>query len=304
MFVEQGINSENKFWKYIIGSIFIIGASFLGQMPMLVVLLFETATKGKKYPTTDAELLHFFEPNLNLFLLLIPFVFALGGIYFVVRFLHRQTLLSVITARKKMDWKRVGYSFCIWSIFTIISTLVTCYLYPSDFKLNFQPVSFLILVVIALLLVPIQTSVEELFFRGYLMQGFANLFRNKWLPLLVTSGIFGLMHFSNPEVVKMGNIIMIYYVGTGLLLGVMTLMDDGMELALGFHAANNLIGALLVTSDWSAFQTYSVFIDVSEPEAGLDIILPVVVVYPLLLIIFGVKYNWSGWKDKLTGTVV
>jgi hypothetical protein len=25
-------------------------------------------------------------------------------------------------------------------------------------------------------------------------------------------------------------------------------MDDGLELALGFHAANNLIGALLVTS--------------------------------------------------------
>jgi hypothetical protein len=75
-------------------------------------------------------------------------------------------------------------------------------------------------------------------------------------------------------------------------------------LALGFHAANNLIGALLVTSDWSAFQTYSIFKDVSEPEAGLDIIFPVVVIYPLLLIIFGLKYNWSGWKEKLTGSIV
>jgi hypothetical protein len=45
-------------------------------------------------------------------------------------------------------------------------------------------------------------------------------------------------------------------------------MDEGMELALGFHAANNLVG-LLVTSDWSAFQTHSIFKDVSEPEAGL-----------------------------------
>jgi len=179
-----------------------------------------------------------------------------------------------------------------------------CYLNPADFKFNFQPIPFLILVVISTLLVPIQTSVEELIFRGYLMQGFANLFKNKWLPLLLTSSIFGLMHFANPEVGKMGNIIMVYYIGTGLLLGVITLMDDGLELAFGFHAANNLIGALLVTSDWSAFQTYSIFKDVSEPEAGLDIILPVVVIYPLLLIIFGVKYNWTGWREKLTGTVV
>ena len=76
-------------------------------------------------------------------------------------------------------------------------------------------------------------------------------------------------------------------------------MDDGMELALGFHAANNLIGALLVTSDWSAFQTYSIFKDVSEPEAGLDIIFPVVVIYPLLLIIFGYKIQLV-WLERKT----
>jgi hypothetical protein len=45
-------------------------------------------------------------------------------------------------------------------------------------------------------------------------------------------------------------------------------MDEGMELALGFHAANNLVGALLINSDWSAFQTNSIFKDISEPSAG------------------------------------
>lgn len=195
------------------------------------------------------------------------------------------------------------FSFSIWSVFSIITTLATYYLNPSDFEINFQPIPFLILFIIASLLVPIQTTVEELIFRGYLMQGFANLSKNKWLPLLLTSSIFGLLHLSNPEVSKLGNIMMVYYIGTGLLLGIMTLMDDGMELALGFHAANNLIGALLVTSDWSALQTYSIFKDVSEPEAGFDIIFPVIVIYPLLLFIFGYKYKWSDWVKKLTGSI-
>lgn len=304
MFLKQGIDENNKFWKYLLGSIFIIGASFLGQLPMLGAILFQTMFKGEIYPSNDSELMHFFEPNLNLFLLLISFVFALAGIYFVVRFLHHQTLISIVTARKKMDWKRVLFSFVIWSLFTIVSTMVMLYLNPADFKINFQLIPFLILVIIATLLVPIQTSVEELVFRGYLMQGFANLSMNKWFPLFMTSSIFGLMHLFNPEVSKLGNIIMVYYIGTGFLLGIMTLMDNGMELALGFHAANNLIGALLVTSDWSAFQTYSIFKDVSEPEAGLDIILPVMVIYPILLLIFGNKYNWSNWKEKLMGTIV
>jgi hypothetical protein len=101
----------------------------------------------------------------------------------------------------------------------------------------------------------------------------------------------------------MGYIIMVYYIGTGLFLGIITLMDDGMELALGFHAANNLVGALLVTSDWSVFQTHSIFKDMSDPSAGADVILPVVIVYPILLFIFSKKYKWTNWKEKLTGKI-
>jgi len=303
MFIEQGIKSENKFWKYILGSILIIIASFLGQAPLLVALYYDTLVKGKPYPSSNDDIMRFFEPNLTLFLILISFVFVLLGIFFVVRYLHNQTMLSITTARAKIDWKRVFFSFSIWAIFTIVSTLAFYLSNPTDFVVNFKPISFAILVVIGTILIPIQTSTEEYIFRGYLMQGFANLAKNKWFPLIMTSVIFGAMHISNPEVSKMGNIIMVYYIGTGLLLGIITLMDEGMELALGFHAANNLVSALLITSDWSAFQTHSIFKDISQPSAGLDVILPVVVIYPILLFIFSRKYNWTDWKEKLTGKI-
>jgi membrane protease YdiL (CAAX protease family) len=77
------------------------------------------------------------------------------------------------------------------------------------------------------------------------MQGFANLARDKWFPLLMTSVIFGGMHIFNPEVSKIGYIILVYYI-EHRIVGIVTLMDEGMELALGFHAANNLVGALLI----------------------------------------------------------
>jgi len=80
-------------------------------------------------------------------------------------------------------------------------------------------------------------------------------------------------------------------------------MDDGMELSLGFHAANNLVGALLVTSDWSVFQTNSVLRDISTPSAGYEVILPVFLIFPILLYIFSKKYNWTNWKEKLTGNI-
>lgn len=302
MFLEQGIKPENVFWKYLIGSVFIITASFIGQIPFTLAIYFNYNGKGA-FPTDNDAALKMLEPNLTLFLVMISFVFAFAGVWFVVKYLHHQTLLSVTTSRRKVDWSRILFSFVLWSFFSILSFLFVYLQSPENFVWNFKLIPFLILVLMGTILIPIQTSTEEYVFRGYLMQGFANLAQNKWFPLMMTSLIFGSMHWFNPEVTKMGNIIMIYYIGTGLFLGVITLMDEGMELALGFHAANNLIGALLVTSDWSVFQTNSIFKDMSQPSAGFDVILPVVVVYPILLFIYSKKYNWTNWKERLTGKI-
>lgn len=303
MFLEQGIKPENKFWKYLLGSLLIFVASFVGQIPLSAVVLFETFFNKKPYPKNDEILMKMFEPNLTLFLIMISFVFALTGVYYVVTKLHNQSFLSVTTSRKKIDVKRILFSFLLWAGVSILSFLYVYFKSPENFIWNFKLIPFLILVLIGTILIPIQTNTEEYVFRGYLMQGFANLAKNKWFPLLMTSLIFGSMHWFNPEVTKMGNIIMIYYIGTGLFLGIITLMDEGIELALGFHAANNLVGALLITSDWSVFQTHSLFIDKSEPSAGFDVILPVVIIYPILLFIFSKKYNWNNWKAKLTGDI-
>ena len=222
---------------------------------------------------------------------------------FWVKFIHGQSIRSLTTSRKKVDWKRIFFSFTVWGIFTIFTTLLLYFLSPESFVVNFDPIQFFPFLIIAILLIPLQTSFEEYFFRGYLLQGLGVLTKSRLVPLIITSITFGLMHIANPEVGKLGPVIMIYYIGTGFFLGIITLMDEGLELALGFHAANNLIGALLVTADWTAFQTHSVFKDVAEPSAGFDVLFPVLVIFPILLFIFGRKYKWTNWKEKLTGRV-
>lgn len=378
MYLENAISPKNKFWKYIVGSIIIIFASFIGQIPLGIALIFKSFNSKKGFPTDEAQLMKMLNGNLTLFLMLFSFAVALLAIYLVVKHLHNQRFLTLTTSRNSVDWKRIFFSFGVWAVFTIISVAIGYFSEPENFVINFKPVPFLILLVISLIMIPIQTSTEEYVFRGYLMQGFAvgslkkkfmigvfytflfipiyiifetiiniqltsvlypfaqvilfflslslivlidfiltklNFFetdfyskihqksKNKLIPLLTTSVIFGLLHIANPEVQKMGAITMVYYIGTGLLLGIMTLMDDGMELALGFHAANNLISALLITSDWTAFQTDSILKDKSTPSAGFEIILPVFIVFPLILFIFSKKYNWSNWKEKLFGKI-
>ena len=302
MFIEQGIKKSNEFWKYILGSILIIAASTLGQIPLGMAVAFKSLKSGK-IPTDTNTAINLLDSNLSLFLIMLSFVFGFIGLVFVVKYFHKQTLLEVTTSRKKVDWSRIFFSFGLWALFSIVTTLITYYANPGELVWNFKPVPFAILFVIATLLIPIQTSTEEYVFRGYLMQGFANLAKNKWFPLVMTSVIFGSMHILNPEVGKLGYVVLVYYIGTGLFLGILTLMDEGMELSLGFHAANNLITALLVTSDWTALRTNSIFKDTSTPGGMMEIFIPVLVIYPILLFIFSKKYQWTNWKEKLTGNI-
>jgi membrane protease YdiL (CAAX protease family) len=233
------------------------------------------------------------------------FVFAAISLYLVIKYYHKQTILSVTTSRSKVDFNRIYFSFVVWAIISIGTVLYTYQLTDTTLTLQFQPEKFAILFLIAIFMIPIQTSTEEYLFRGYLMQGFAGLAKNKWFPLVMTSLIFGLLHAANPEVEKMGYFVLVYYIGTGLFLGIITLMDDGIELALGFHAANNLIGALLVTSEHSVFQTYAIFKDNSVPIADFQsVILPVFIIFPILIFVFSKKYKWTNWKEKLTGKIV
>jgi len=282
---------------FLLGSFIVIIFNVIGQLPLTFVIIQERV--GEISSQDPMDLLRNIDKNLQLFLLLIPFAAGFIGLWLVLKKLHLRPLLSIVTARKAIDWRRIFFAFLVWTLVTVLLVVGDYFISPESYEWNFTLSKFAILFIIAVLFIPIQTSLEEFIFRGYLMQGFSGLFKNSWVPLLMTSLIFGYLHLFNPEVEKLGYGILVYYIGTGLFLGIMTIMDDGIELALGFHAANNLTTALLVTSSWTAFQTESVLIDISEPSLGPELILSLLLFYPLLLLLMSYKYGWSNWKSKL-----
>ena len=306
MYIAQAFKIKHDYWRYLIGIFVIFTFSQLGSIPLLVIAGKKIVNEGGSiFDLEDPTILmSVLESNYSLFLMLLSFAIGMLGIYLVVKYIHNQPFTELTTARKKIDWGRIWFGFGLIFIISIITTVLDYYGNPEEFEIQFQLKPFIVLAIIAIIMIPIQTSFEEYLFRGYLMQGIGVAVGNKWLPLLITSLVFGGLHFFNPEVEKMGNIVMIYYIGTGLFLGIITLMDEGMELALGFHAATNLSISLLVTSDWTVFQTHSILKDLSEPSAGIEAVLPVFVIYPILLYIMAKKYKWTNWNEKLFGKVI
>ncbi len=296
MYIEQGYKGNIGLWKY-----FVIPLCFIGFMGLNYIA---TVTSPVSVEDAMQQMITQLGSNLVLIMLLAPLAVGLFVVLGWTYLVHQQSITSLTTSRKKIDWGRILFAFALWGGLTILLTAIDIYFSPDDYVFNFNMGKFIPLAIIAILLIPLQTSFEEYLFRAHMMQGLGLLAKNRWVPLIVTSVLFGLMHIANPEVEKLGLGIMIYYIGTGFFLGILTLMDEGLELALGFHAANNLITALLVTADWTAFQTDSIYRDISEPIIGWDVLIPVFVVFPILLFLFGRKYGWKNWKEKLFGKVL
>ena len=298
MFIEQVYKGNNVWWRVLITSALTTG---IFVMNLVVFLFLSKDDMDKTY-----DIMKDFSKNVSLFLNLLPFMFFLVLLFFLVHFLHERTILTLTTARKKIDFKRILFSFSLIVLISLISFFISFSNNDSGIVWNFNLLNFSIMLIISLVMLPFQIGFEEYLFRGYLMQQIGFLFKNRWVPLLATSFLFGIFHSANPEVAEMGYGVMIFYIGTGLLLGVMSLMDDGLELALGFHFGNNLIAATLVTSEFSALQTHAIFRYTEVQDSNdilIEMILSILISYPILLFILSKKYGWTNWKEKLTGNL-
>ena len=301
MFIDKLTFRKKHFGYYLLGSFIIIVFNQIGTIPLIFSLPSDIILEPDSNPMDIIKLL---PSNLRFFLLMIPSLITVPGIWLVVVKLHELSFKTIVTRRKKIDYNKIIFSFLVWAAVVTTFFIIGYFITPENYELNFKLKEFLILFVIAILLVPVQTTVEELVFRGYLMQGFGGLFNSRLLALFFTSIIFGLLHLANPEVAALGNLILIQYLGYGFTLGIMTLMDDGLELAIGSHAANNLVIILLATSSWTVVETESIFRDLTDPEMITPAYLLVpLIIFPIILYVFARKYSWKDWYGKLVSRI-
>lgn len=298
MFIEQAYKGNNAWWRVLITIVLTTGI-FVGNAVAYFMM-------SKEQLEAAYEKMNEIPNYWSLIINLMPFVFLLGLLFYLVTNLHKRNVLSLTTSRKKIDYKKFFYSLKLVFFLNVVVFAISYAIDSSMILWNFNPAKFAVLFVTSLLFFPFQIGLEEYLFRGYLMQQIGIMVKNRWFPLVFTSVVFGLFHSVNPEVAKMGYGVMIFYIGTGFLLGIMTLMDESIELALGFHLGNNLMAALLITSDFTALKTDAIFkyTGVEDPVDMLnEMIVSILIVYPIILYIFAKRYHWINWTQKLTGKI-
>jgi len=262
--LESTFKGRNSFWRYVVmvASVFIV-SNTIGGIPIIISFALKASdpgTMGRIAANPNDISVLGLSSNVAFLMMMFPFIAGLAAFILLVKPLNNRSFKMTINGTEKIRWKRFFISAFVWLILSSLYLFFYVKFDPSNFKINNQTISLLILSILTVVFIPFQAAFEEVLFRGYLMQGFAALLRNRWFPIVLTSILFGLMHSLNPEVKAFGFFTMIpQYIVFGLIFGIITVLDDGIEATMGAHAANNIFLCIMVTSGSSALQTPALY---------------------------------------------
>lgn len=298
-FIKDSYQGKNGIGRWIIMLIVLLLATqIVGAIPFGIVIGYKIA-RGQAItpnPENSMDLSGYgLSENTALLLMIIPFAVGLLSIFMLMKPIHARSIRSVLTGAKKFRWARFLWAAGVWFALLAGITAITIQLGLQDVELQFNPSAFFSLILISLLFIPLQAGFEEVIFRGYLMQGFAQMAKNRWVALLITALLFGGLHYFNPEVKAHGAAItMPQYIWFGLFFGICTLMDDGLEIAWGAHAMNNAGASIFLTQESSVLQTDALF-NITRYDPAVD--LAVLFIASLIFLAFAArKYNWTDWS--------
>ncbi|RCK72559.1 MAG: hypothetical protein ANABAC_1907 [Anaerolineae bacterium] len=260
LYLHQVQNGKNQWWRYLVGIVTILLIWQVGAGFLIVPILIQNQGNLPEKP----------EPvSFSLFLL--GFAFLLFGTWGVNRILHGRSVRSLTTGLERIHWKRIFFAAGIWMVAVSLVAVVEAVMFPGRYVMNANPAAVLPYFLLGLILIPLQTSAEEFFFRGYLLQASGLLLRNPLLLALLNGILFTLPHLFNPEVEVMGLALSAaFYAAMGFFLALLTLRSQGLELALGIHAGNNFFTAVFANYVTTALPSESLFlIQTLDPLFGL-----------------------------------
>lgn len=257
--INQG---KNRWIHYLLAFLCIIASAWFGIFASTIFssLIIKTSFFIEKETTTCYSTNSWvgicFLPQLaNYIVNTIPFFFLLMGVYVATKWIHQRSFLTLINPAGSIQWRRLTLGFGVWFFILSIQLLVELLWLPQHFEWSFHPLQWLAFLPIALILTPLQTSTEELLFRGYFLQAAGQLIKQPVILAIATSLPFITAHFSNSEMNRGGLWTGLTYGMLSLFLATVTLKDNRLELAIGIHAANNLFILLIANSADSSLRS-------------------------------------------------
>ena len=230
--------TSTDIWRLIIALLVVFGGLLLFGLGIGAVGLLAGASEGA------ADVLSGFETRTSALVILATFLVWQPAIWVAIRLLYRRSYATLFGPSGSVNWSQFFRGLGIAAGFAILSTVLAWAYVGAPEWTGVAALPWLAFACLAAPLIYIQSSAEELLFRGLLLQHMAARFGALWAWGLVPSALFGLLHW-NPDGYGAAVWMVLLITGiTGLIFALVTAATGNLGMAMGLHFGLNLYGLL------------------------------------------------------------
>ncbi len=169
------------------------------------------------------------------------------GLWIAMRWVHGEPLSALVGASRRVSRSDFIKGLIAVLITSLLSEVLLYWLQPEIARGSISLSSWLLFLIPIVVLALLQTSSEEMLFRGYLLRGLANRFESPFIWALVPGLLFTSLHWSTSSTAAINACVLASIAAFALLLTLLVHATGNLSAGLGAHLGNNLTGFLLIS---------------------------------------------------------
>ncbi|RWP36571.1 MAG: CPBP family intramembrane metalloprotease [Mesorhizobium sp.] len=180
------------------------------------------------------------------------------GLWAAMRWVHREPLMALIGTSRRVSRSGFFRGLAAVLVTSLLSEILLYLLQPDIARGAIALSSWLLFLIPIAALTLLQTSSEEVLFRGYLLRGLANRFQNPFIWALLPGLLFTAMHWNPGSTTAINACVLASIAAFALLLTLVVYATGNLGAAFGAHLGNNLTGFLLISHQQS-YNSFALF---------------------------------------------
>ncbi|MEQ1943810.1 CPBP family intramembrane glutamic endopeptidase [Mesorhizobium sp. VNQ89] len=243
-------NEKTTILRLILGVIIIVVLWFGTTMAVIFAGSYGLLLQGPADSSGGSDpIQRFLGSSTGIFATLVTFAGIWIGIWIAMRLLHKEKLSRLFGVSARISRSGFIRGFAAVVVTSLVTEIAYLSVMPGisrgpiaigTWALIFLPLAFFAF---------IQTSAEELLFRGYLQRGLAFLFRSPIVWAVLPTLVFTALHWNPVSPIGMNIGVMIAIGAFSALLALLVYATGNLGAAMGAHLGNNLTGFALISHD-------------------------------------------------------
>jgi membrane protease YdiL (CAAX protease family) len=180
------------------------------------------------------------------------------GLWISMRWLHGEPLSALFGDVRRVSRPDFIKGLVAVLITSLVSEVLLYILQPEIARGPISLWSWLLFVAPIIVLTLLQTSSEEMLFRGYLLRGLASRFKSPFIWALLPGLLFTLLHWSASSSAAINACVLASIAAFALVLTLLVYATGNLGAALGAHLGNNLTGFLII-SHQESYNSFALF---------------------------------------------